>query len=260
MPKFTPKGFLVVQTPKDVADKLKTAVDKCIANFDSLEIEGDVNAIYSPDDSRPKFCQLNELAYEVLGDMKEIHEDWVNGMELEGTSAYGVRLYQNGSSLVMHYDKMHTHVISSIVHIAHEYDDPNEQWPIQIEDHDGELLSVNLRPGQMLFYESAKCLHGRMKTFRGSYYGSIFLHYKPVDRNIWAYDVEQVIAAVPPHWNKGILDESGSRWAGQAITTDSRVADGAPPRFRDTTHGRKSGRTKSDNSEEVRRLRTRKHN
>ena len=116
----------------------------------------------------------------------------------------------------------------------------------------GLVLNEKLKPGQMLFYESAKCLHGRMKTFRGSYYGSIFVHYKPVDKNIWNFDVEKVIANVPPHWNEDILDESGSRWAGQAITTDSRVAEGAPPRFRDTTHGRKSGRA---GEEEKRRLR-----
>ena len=252
VPKFTPKGFLVTKTPKAVAEKLKNVVDSCIARFDSLETEGDVNAIYSPEDLRPKFCNIGSLANEVMSDLQGVHEGWVNGMKLVPTSAYGVRLYQNGSSLVMHYDKMHTHVSSSIVHIAHEYDDPKEQWPIQIEDHDGALHSVNLKPGQMLFYESAKCLHGRMKTFRGKYYGSIFVHYKPVDKSIWNYDVEQVIAAVPPHWNEGILDESGSRWAGQAITTDSRVAEGAPPRFRDTTHGRKSGRV---SDEEKRRLR-----
>ena len=29
----------------------------------------------------------------------------------------------------------------------------------------------------MLFYESAKCLHGRMTEFKGEYYGSIFIHY-----------------------------------------------------------------------------------
>lgn len=28
------------------------------------------------------------------------------GIPLRGTSAYGVRLYQNGSSLVMHHDKV----------------------------------------------------------------------------------------------------------------------------------------------------------
>jgi hypothetical protein len=45
---------------------------------------------------------------------------------------------------------MHTHVISSIVHIAHQYDDDNQPWPIEIEGHDGLLHSVNLEPGQVL--------------------------------------------------------------------------------------------------------------
>ena len=42
----------------------------------------------------------------------------------------------------------------------------------------------------MLFYESAKCLHGRMKTFKGKYYGSIFFHYRPKDYSIWDYSIE----------------------------------------------------------------------
>ena len=106
MPKFTDSGFLVAKTPKAVADKLKEAVDKCIDEFDSLEEEGDVNAIYSPDEMRPRFCQIGNLASETMDALKPYHEEWVNGMKLEGTSSYGVRLYRNGSSLVMHYDKM----------------------------------------------------------------------------------------------------------------------------------------------------------
>ena len=42
-----------------------------------------------------------------------------------------------------------THVISSIVHIAHKYDNDSEPWPIQIEDHQGNLHSVALQPGQV---------------------------------------------------------------------------------------------------------------
>jgi hypothetical protein len=42
----------------------------------------------------------------------------------------------------------------------------------------------------MLFYESAACVHGRRQKFRGKYYGSVFLHYQPVDRNIWDYSIE----------------------------------------------------------------------
>ena len=116
------------------------------------------------------------------------------------------------------------------MHIAHQYDREEEPWPIEIEDHDGKLHTVSLAAGEMLFYESAKCLHGRMTEFKGKYYGSIFLHYQPVDKQLWPFTVQDVIESVPPHWNRGLLEEVGSRWAGQAITTDDRVAVGAPPR------------------------------
>ena len=33
-------------------------------------------------------------------------------------------------------------------------------------------------PLQMLFYESAKCLHGRMSALKGKYYAGFFVHYK----------------------------------------------------------------------------------
>lgn len=63
-----------------------------------------------------------------------------------------MRLYRNGSSLAMHTDKLTTHVISSIVHIAHEYKNDSEPWPIQIENHrTGELISLSLEPGQVIY-------------------------------------------------------------------------------------------------------------
>jgi hypothetical protein len=231
IPKFTQKGFAVIKTPDAVHAKLKAAVDAGVARFDSLPSEGEIDVIYHPKGMAPKFVRLGSLQTEVIEDLRELHEQW-GGMKLQATSAYGVRLYQNGSSLVMHQDKVHTHVISSIVHIAHEYDDPDEPWPIEIEDHDGNLHAVALEPGQMLFYESAKCLHGRMQTFKGKYYGSIFLHYKPVDTSIWNYSVDQIIENIPPHWRYGIdnAEGKGSRWAGACVTVDSRTADGAPAR------------------------------
>jgi len=47
------------------------------------------------------------------------------------------------------YVQIETHVISSIVHIGHEYDNDDDPWPIEIEDHNGELHSVNLEAGQV---------------------------------------------------------------------------------------------------------------
>lgn len=124
-------------------------------------------------------------------------------------------------------------MISSIIHVGHDYEG-NEPWPIEIEDHDGNLHSYNLEAGQMLFYESASCLHGRRKALKGKYYASIFVHYRPVDRELWPYTIEDVIASVPPHWNANTVEEKGNRWAGQGLTVDSTVSEVAPPR---TIHG-----------------------
>jgi hypothetical protein len=171
VPPLTPKGFELVQTPPDVAKKLQDAIAAAVQKWDEIPTERNVDVIYNRLGLLPKFVNLNGLEHEVHRALLPMHEAWVGGMKLIPTSIYGVRLYPNGSSLVMHNDKVHTflslvslslslsrplslqsetHVISSIVHIAHEYDDDNEPWPIQIEDHDGNLHSVNLEPGQVL--------------------------------------------------------------------------------------------------------------
>jgi hypothetical protein len=82
----------------------------------------------------------------------------------------------------------------------------------------------------MLFYESAACIHGRRQEFKGRYYGSLFLHYMPVEKGIWDLNIEDVIRSVPPHWMDGIIEESGSRWSGQGLTVDSLITDGAKER------------------------------
>eukprot|EP01038_Epipyxis_sp_PR26KG_P012556 gene12556-16840_t len=229
LPRFTEKGFDLIKIPPAVYLKLKNTVDRQLKDWDNLPFENGVaDSIYGP--VAPKMIDLGGLDHEVLRELTYLHEEWSN-LELIPTSAYGVRMYQNGSSIVMHYDKTKTHVISSIVHIAHQYDDDNEPWPIEIEDQNGDLHAVSLKEGEMLFYESAISLHGRRSALKGKYYGSLFLHYKPADKSIWNYTTEDIIAHVPPHWNEGILEDHGSRWAGQAITTDSMIVAGAPERY-----------------------------
>lgn len=228
VPKFTSTGFDIIRTPKEVHQRLYDRIHQAIENWDDIPSEGNVGAIYG--ELEPKFVDIGSLAWEVADQLRSLHEDW-SGLELRPTSSYGVRIYQNGSSLAMHCDKVHTHVISSIIHITHQYDNISEPWPIQIEDHDGVLHSVALEEGDMLFYESARCLHGRITPLKGKYYASIFVHFQPVDKNIWSYTVEDIIDNVPPHWKEGVVEHYGSRWAGQAITIDSLVAAGAPPRY-----------------------------
>lgn len=228
--KFTEYGFEVVPTPAHVHKYLVDAITPYIESFDDIPDETGVeDSIYGP--YLPKIIDVQpQFSLSVLKDLKAIHQDWIGGIELVGTSAYGVRLYRNGSSLVMHHDKVRTHAISSIVHLVHEYDNDDEPWPIQIEDHNGQVHSVSLAPGEMLLYESARCLHGRMTQLKGKFYGSIFVHYMPRDKSVWNYTSNDVVDSVPPHWRRGIVEDHGSRWAGQAITVDSRAPAGAPPR------------------------------
>lgn len=99
----------------------------------------------------------------------------------------------------MHVDRSRTHIISSILHIDHSED--SEPWPIVIEDFQGNTNEVYLQSGDMLFYESSKCLHGRPHTFKGSWYSSIFIHYYPT---YWKKEIQsdEIHYSVPAHWSK----------------------------------------------------------
>ena len=105
LPKFTDVGFAVIQTPPEVQAKLKKAIDAAVADFDNIPEElGVKDSIYG--NLPPKFVELGGLAWEVLEDLKPLHEEWAGGIELKGTSSYGVRLYRDGASMVMHNDKV----------------------------------------------------------------------------------------------------------------------------------------------------------
>ncbi len=109
----------------------------------------------------------------------------------------------------MYFVKIKSHVISSVIHITHEYDQESKPWPLEIENHKtGQLDRVYLEPGEMMFYESSKCLHGRMSELKGKYYGSLYVHYAPVNEKIWNYTIDDVTNAIPPHWHV-VIDYSG---------------------------------------------------
>lgn len=97
-------------------------------------------------------------------------------------------------------DQLRSHIISSILHVGHDED--SEPWPLFIEDFQGNTNEVVLESGDMLFYESAKCIHGRPRPFNGTWYSSIFVHYYPKEN--WDKDSRVVEShyAVPPIWKE----------------------------------------------------------
>ena len=184
----------------------------------SPNVESKIEVIDGP--HRPYFVHTGSLNQKVLKELKPLHEKWSN-VTLVPSIAYGLRAYRDGSSLHMHVDKSSSHVISCILHVDHSED--SEPWPIVIEDFEGNTNEVHLESGDMLFYESSKCFHGRPKKFVGSWYSSIFVHYSTleyqksgIDRNAESH------YAVPEHWPQ-VINHSEDRL--QVIGTSLKEPD-----------------------------------
>lgn len=104
VPRFTEVGFKVIPIPAATFAKLKAKVDQGLANWDNLRLEKQIDAVYTPLPS--KFVDMQAVNNEVIKELQGLHEEWIGGIALRPTSGYGTRLYQNGSSLVMHHDKV----------------------------------------------------------------------------------------------------------------------------------------------------------
>jgi hypothetical protein len=193
-PNFTETGWGLTRAPDDLVQTLQKTVRSAYESGDYRE-EGEVDVI---DGLTPLFIDRPELVERVLHELLPMHEAWAR-IPLQPHLAYGFRLYRNESSLLMHIDKSDTHVISCILHI--DASDDAQPWPIVIEDYTGMTNEIILTPGDMLFYESSKCLHGRPSKFMGSWYSSVFVHYFPKNLE-WQSMNHHLEAqyAIPEHW------------------------------------------------------------
>ena len=64
-------------------------------------------------------------------------------------------------------------------------------------------------PGDIVYYESAKCLHGRNRplTGPGAYYVNLFTHYRPVQKGNWWLEENPEGTPEPVIGNKVVSDE-----------------------------------------------------
>jgi len=193
---FTEYGWALTKAPQDVLDMLRWDLHLGMVNGNP-EREG-IND-EEGDMGDPLFVDIgHHRGVSILERLKPIHEAW-SGTELEGTTAYGLRIYRERATLDMHVDQAATHIISSILHVDH--DPVGDPWPLAMEGFDGRINEVYLEPGDLLLYESSKCLHGRPRRFNGAWYSSLFIHYRPK----W-WNAEQVtddiVNRIPPSWDK----------------------------------------------------------
>ena len=112
----------------------------------------------------------------LLDDLKAAHEEW-SGRSLRPAACYGIRVYQPRSYLYNHRDHSKTHIVSSTICVDHRL---TGRWPLYIEDVEGKPHEVSIEPGEMVFFEGARLVHGRPYPLEGDYYANIFVHYTPV--------------------------------------------------------------------------------
>mmetsp|Transcript_29057 Transcript_29057/g.29397 ORF Transcript_29057/g.29397 Transcript_29057/m.29397 type:complete len:472 (+) Transcript_29057:50-1465(+) len=114
----------------------------------------------------------------------EMVQSWIGeGTVLEDTDLYGIRRYNSGARLLTHVDRTPTHAVSLIVNIDQKH--VNTPWKVEIYDHAYRLHEIEMNPGDVVYYESARCLHGRMTPLDGGYYVNLFTHYRPEGDPKW---------------------------------------------------------------------------
>jgi len=109
--------------------------------------------------------------------LKSELEAW-SGIKLRSTYVYGIRIYQNGATLREHRDRIDSHIISAIINVDQHV---NEDWPLVIEDNYYRRHDIILKPGDVVFYEGGRLLHGRPKPLNGIRYANVFCHFKPLE-------------------------------------------------------------------------------
>jgi len=113
---------------------------------------------------------------------------WANTEQLIHTATYGIREYKRGSTLKVHCDRYDTHVLSAILHIKHEQEEP---WSLSVWDHDNNKEEVYLNDNQdLVLYESVSVMHGRPNPFRGDSYVNIFIHFTLPN---WKEDMDKLL-------------------------------------------------------------------
>lgn len=124
-PNFTEHGFGLARAPMELVEELQRGIREGLETATDEEVDGTING-----PQPPLIVHRRDLVDKVLQDLKPYAEEW-SGQKLVAHGAYGFRLYRNQSQLLMHVDRLQTHVISLILHIDSENAKP---WPIFIED------------------------------------------------------------------------------------------------------------------------------
>jgi len=189
--KFTKLGFRGPTKFKDISPEgwagiVKFYNEKKDTSYEILEGWDEANIYVNHWEARQTMIHLPHNVKEIIWrDIRKSLGEWANvdPNTLEGSSVYGIRRYWNGSTLANHLDRGNVLVLSAIINV--DQGDMQEDWPLEVIDHDLQPHNVFMKPGDCVFYESAVVIHGRPLALKGKYMANVFAHTKPND---WDYE------------------------------------------------------------------------
>tara|TARA_B110000503_G_scaffold34546_1_gene56279 strand:+ start:1023 stop:1607 length:585 start_codon:yes stop_codon:yes gene_type:complete len=178
LPRLTQLGYQLIMIPneaKELVDYCYSKLVNAIPQSEPLNNHSGVRAELLPLDNFPKESKR------ILELLQPMHEEWC-GQFLEPSIIWGIRSYLPGSTLPIHTDHLSSHHIASTILVDAEQE---EEWELNFQKHDGEVVSITQNPGGMVMYEAAKCRHARLSPFKGKYYRNFYVHYRLKD---WKYN------------------------------------------------------------------------
>lgn len=193
LPRFTSSGYLLIELPSELHADLVETFERERAGSRRPEA-GPHAVIYQDEALCPELTPLDRTPAEAALRhwLQQALQQWAGVSNLKHSQSYGVRTYKRGSKLEPHVDRLHTHVLSAIVHVARKGLD--KEWALDVLPHDkaapvSVLMSLT---ANCLLYESATLPHARFQPLEGDEYSNIFIHFRP---STWHRVVSQTTLA-----------------------------------------------------------------
>ena len=189
-----------------------------------------------------------KLKRDVEAEIRSRLEEWSGARRLMHTATYGIREYTrghfdiigknipstiSGAILKPHVDRFRTHILSAIINIRQETDEP---WPLVAFDHNHERHEILMDDTvDLVLYESATVIHGRPYPLIGDSYANMFVHFAPIGWDRAVGDriqtcVDQTALLCPEN-----SDKCAQPTLGHYITDHSMVIDACDHNYRRTT-------------------------
>lgn len=142
---------------------------------------------------------IGTIGDDVLRHLQPLHEQWA-GCPLVPINAFGFRVFGRGQGLDLHVEHVSTHVVSSMLIVAADVEEPFAATFV-----DGARTHrIALDAGQMLFYEGARLPHGHPEPLVGETFVVVHLHYRPAEWDTVASELTREAL------RRGIIDGTGA--------------------------------------------------